>query len=268
MPEGHTIHRAARLQTKRFGGKTLRVWSPQGRFAQEASELDGKRLERVEAMGKHLLYRWRGAPTLHVHLGLFGRFRIGPDVEPSPNARVAWSSDTHLLALSGPTVCEFIDPDAERELAERLGPDPLAPQQDDAQRLAAALGRSTIPIGAAMLDQTVMAGVGNVYRAEILFLAGIDPSTPSKALARDDVEAIWKLTVEQLTLGERLGRIVTVDPEEVGVPGPNKVPRGERTYVYKRAGASCRRCGSGIRSTELGSRSIWWCPSCQKRRVA
>lgn len=263
MPEGHTIHRTARLQTRRFGGERLRVWSPQGRFEQESAALDGKRLERVQAAGKHLFYRWEDAPSVHVHLGLFGRFRVGPDVEPSPNARIAWTSSTHVLSLSGPTICEFIDPGTEQELLDRLGPDPLARCDGDLDRLRDALGRRTIPIAGALLDQRVIAGVGNVYRAEILFLAGVDPFVTSRDLPERQIAAIWALAIEQLALGERIGRIVSVDPREVGAPDVRRVPRGSRTYVYKRSGQPCRRCGTAICSDEIANRRIWWCPSCQ-----
>jgi endonuclease-8 len=239
------------------------VWSPQGRFAEEAALLDGGRLEAVDAVGKHLLYRWADAPSVHVHLGLFGKFTMGPCVTPSPNARLAWESSTHVVSLSGPTICEFIDPVDEAALFDRLGPDPLARRDDDLERLTSTLSRRSIPIGAALLDQRVAAGVGNVYRAEILFLAGIDPAIPSKRLTPEEIAALWKVTTEQLAIGERIGWIVTVDPAEVGAPSAAKVPRGYRTYVYKRKGKPCRRCGTGIRSTEIAGRTIWWCPSCQ-----
>lgn len=263
MPEGHTIHRAARLQTRRFGGARLDVWSPQGRFSDGAAVLDGMVLDRVDAHGKHLLYRWRGAPTLHVHLGLFGRFRIGPEVTPSPNARIAWRSETHVLALSGPTICELVDGEDEADLLQRIGPDPLAPADGDLGRLQMGLARRSIPIGAALLDQRLLAGVGNVYRAEILFLAGINPHRASRDLTADEVERMWALTVNLMDRGERLGRIVTVDPGEVGLDRLEDAQPGSRLYVYKRSGEACRRCESPVAHGELGGRSIWWCGTCQ-----
>lgn len=263
MPEGHTIHRHARLQTRRFSGEVLRVWSPQGRFAAEASLLDGRVLERVDALGKHLLYRWHGAPTVHVHLGLFGRFRTGRDVQPSPNARLAWASKEAVLALSGPTVCELFDPDEEADLRKRIGPDPLAPNAGDADRFAETLERRPSPIGAVLLDQSVLAGVGNVYRAEILFLVGIDPFRPAKSLGPGEVERIWQVTVAELEAGERSGRIVTRDPGDLGLSHRREVPRGERRYVYGRGGTPCRRCGETILSRPLAGRPISWCGRCQ-----
>ena len=242
------------------------MWSPQGRFDDGAAVLDGHVLSRVDAVGKHLLYRWVDAPTLHVHLGLFGRFRIGPSVDPSPNARIAWRSDTHTLSLSGPTVCELFDDDDEQELRHRIGPDPLAPEGGDMDRFRESLARRSIPIGAALLDQKVVAGVGNVYRSEILYLVGLDPRVESRMVDEADVAAIWKTIEQELSRGERIGRIVTVEPSTAGVEKWKDVPRTERLHVYKRSGEPCRTCGSAIESTEMSGRTIWWCPGCQEKR--
>ena len=113
MPEGHTIHRAARLQRRRFRGEALAVDSPQGRFAGGAARLDGQVLIEVEALGKHLLYRWTSGDTLHVHLGLFGRFRTWSSGAPEPTVgtRLRWVGPSGTLHLSGPTICELIDPE-------------------------------------------------------------------------------------------------------------------------------------------------------------
>ena len=125
------------------------------------------------------------------------------------------------------------------------------------------LRRRSVPIGAALLDQKAIAGVGNVYRAEILFLAGVDPATPSNELGESEARSIWALSVDHLRRGERAGRIVTVDPEEVGARSRRDLKRAERLYAYKRDGEECRRCGAEIRIGESTGRSIWWCPVCQ-----
>ncbi len=265
MPEGHTIHRAARLQQRRFGGEGIAVDSPQGRFTPGASLLDGQVLDDIDAHGKHLFYRWDSGDTLHVHLGLFGRFRIWA-TNPSPptdGTRLRFVSSSGTLHLSGPTVCEIIDPDAEADLRSRLGPDPLAPKPDDGERLVAGLVRRRAPVAQALLDQKLVAGIGNVYRAELLFLTGIDPRRPSNDVSADEAEAIWQRAVDLLRLGERIGRIVTVEVGEAGHRRARDVPRGERLYVYKRAGQPCRRCGAEIRRAELAGRKVWWCPDCQ-----
>ncbi len=264
MPEGHTIHRYARLHRDALVGERLRVASPQGRFEAGAARLDGSRLTAVDAHGKHLFYRWGTGDTLHVHLGLFGRFRTFREEPPPPTdgTRLTMRAAEVAVYLSGPTACRLIDPATEDAVRSRLGPDPLrdpAAVGDFASRLA----RRRIPIGAALLDQKVIAGVGNVYRAELLFLLGILPFRTVTDLTSSEIDSIWTAAGEQLRRGERTGRIVTVQPAEVGVPRRSDIPRFERLYVYKRHGEPCRRCGTPISSGELANRRIWWCPTCQ-----
>lgn len=270
MPEGHTIHRAARLQSKRFGGETVEAWSPQGRFTAGAARIDGERLESIEAHGKHLFYQWSTGEVLHVHLGLFGRFRIFATDPPPPTdgTRLAWTAATGTMYLAGATTVELIDPDRQAQVLRRLGPDPLKPHPDAVEAFGAALSRRTVPIGAALLDQKAVAGLGNVYRAELLYLAGIDPARPAKSLSRGEVQGLWDLAVRQLRLGERSGRIITVDAADVGRRRRSDLRRGQRLYVYKRDGRECRRCGAEIGKAEMGGRSIWWCPSCQDGSVS
>jgi formamidopyrimidine-DNA glycosylase len=104
-----------------------------------------------------------------------------------------------------------------------------------------------------------------VYRAEILFLAGISPHRRAKDLTEDERRQVWDLTREQLRLGERAGRIVTVDPADVGAKRRSDLDRHTRLYVYKRQGDQCRRCDEPIQLGELGNRKVWWCPNCQPR---
>lgn len=264
MPEGHTIHRAARLHTKRFAGQEVEAWSPQGRFKAGAARIDGERLEGIEAHGKHLFYHWSSGEVLHVHLGLFGRFRVFGEDPPPPTdgTRLAWTAESGTLYLAGATIVELVDPDAQIRVLDRLGPDPLKPSPDSLDRFGSALSRRTVPIGSALLDQKAIAGLGNVYRAELLFLAGIDPFRPANTITEEEVERLWDLARTQLKLGERSGRIITVDPADVGVKRRSDIKRG-RLYVYKRDGRACRRCGTAIQSGEMGGRSMWWCPECQ-----
>ncbi len=267
MPEGHTIHRAARLQSKRFVGVDLRVSSPQGRFAEGAARLDGHRIESIDAWGKHLFYRWDHGEVLHIHLGLFGRFRVHAADPPPPTdgTRLQMVADSGTLYLSGPTECSVIDPATADDIVAGLGPDPLrsGDRGDAVEHMRTFLARRSVPVGSALLDQSVIAGLGNVYRAEILFRLGINPLIESKAIASSDVKRMWDESVRQLRLGERSGRIVTTDPRDVGRERRSAIQDGERTYVYKRKGQPCRRCGTDIVRDEIGSRKIWWCPSCQ-----
>ncbi len=265
MPEGHTIHRYARLHRRHFAGLPVAVSSPQGRFSEGAARLDGRRLETTEALGKHLFYRWEGGLTLHVHLGLFGKFKTftTDPPPPTPGTRLAWQAESGTLYLAGPTACELISAPEEQSIRDRIGPDPLDRRADPAE-FVRALGRRSAPIGAALLDQKAVAGIGNVYRAELLFLRGIAPHRASRSLSRDEVRALWDVTVNQLRRGEQRGRIVTVDPTELGASRDRDLSRSERLYVYGRVGRPCRRCTTPVVSEEMGGRPISYCPSCQR----
>lgn len=265
MPEGHTIHRESRLQRARLGPGPIAASSPQGRFHAGAQRIDGRRIESIDAVGKHLLYRFEGRRHLHIHLGLVGRFAMyaADPPPPSPNTRLSLVGDATVY-LTGPATCELLDPLQIKRLVERLGPDPLDPDADP-DRFFEGLARRTTPIGATILDQSVIAGIGNVYRSELLFLTGIHPDRPAAELTAPEREALWKLAVDQLAEGERTGRIVTVAPREVGATRRSELPKELRLYAYKRWHQPCRRCGTEITQWELGGRLIWACPSCQPR---
>lgn len=262
MPEGHTIHRLARDLNASLRPGPIDASSPQGLFATEASELDGSELVRADAWGKHLFLDFDRRPMLHIHLGLIGKLRPkGPAAPVVGQIRLRLANERETWDLTGPMTCELIDPAQRTAITAGLGPDPLrrgARSKDFVERL----GRRSIPLAAALLDQSVMAGVGNVYRSEFCFLEGIDPATPSNSLSGEQASAIWDTAVRQLRQGVRLNRIVTRDPAEVGV-AVGRVPEHGRLYVYKRDGLPCHRCGDTIRMTEIGKRKAWRCPTCQ-----
>ncbi|MBC8647699.1 MAG: Fpg/Nei family DNA glycosylase, partial [Thermoanaerobaculia bacterium] len=166
MPEGNSIHRFAREHSRDFGGRPVRVSSPQGRFAREARRLNGRIFQRAEARGKHLFHHWEGGLIVHVHLGMFGWFyRRGlTDGEPRPTVRMRLSTREVIWDLIGPPTSELVTPLEHERILARLGPDPLAPRPG-AGRFARALATHRKTIGDALLDQRVAAGVGNIYRA-------------------------------------------------------------------------------------------------------
>jgi len=262
MPEGHTIHRLARdLNTSLKPGK-VEASSPQGPFSAEAEQLDGRKLVEAEAYGKHLFVEFDGAPLLHIHLGLIGKFRPKPADSPEQGAiRLRLVGKEQLWDLTGPMVCALIDDDDREAVVAKLGPDPLR-SDGDPEEFATKMSRRKVPVAAALLDQKVMAGIGNVYRSEFCYLAGIHPETPANALSPEQVEELWSMAVEQLTLGEKLNRIVTREPDEVGVK-PAKMSDEDRLYVYKREGQPCHRCGTEIRLIEVAKRKAWYCSGCQ-----
>lgn len=261
MPEGHTIHRLARDLNSTLGGAPVEASSPQGRFIEGAALLDGRSLVRAEAFGKYLFCDFGTGEVLHVHLGLIGKFRRRPSPPPDPVGlvRLRLSGEAATWDLSGPNRCELIDPEERDRIVSRLGPDPLRRDADvaRARKLIASSGR---PIGAVVLDQSVIAGLGNVYRAEILFLCGIHPARPARSLSDSEFSELWDRSVGLLRIGVRLGRIVTTDPQEIGRPRSH-MTTDDRLYVYHRE--FCRRCGTALVTAGIGGRPITFCPTCQ-----
>jgi endonuclease-8 len=262
MPEGHTLHRVANQHRARFAGREVRVLSPQGRFS-DAARLDGRRLVAIEAYGKHLLYEFDGRRFVHVHLGLFGKVWTAdqPAPAPGPNVRMRLATDESYADLVGPTRCQLIDGDQRANLLARLGPDPLRRNADGAAAYAR-LSRSRQPVAALLMDQTVVAGIGNVYRAELLFRARLDPFRPGTAVDRATWDGIWDDTRALMRAGVRSGRIITTEPADREHLGRIVRPT-DAHYVYKRAGQWCRRCHSPVRSVDLVGRVLYWCPTCQ-----
>lgn len=343
MPEGHTVHRLARTFDSLYAGQVLRVSSPQGRFADGAAVLSGRRLVASEAWGKQLFLGFEGDLWLRTHLGLYGawtfagapdapevahaigapRKRIGerettapspaPDVsdtqvtpvtstsdtwvvpEPRGQVRVRLLGDHAVADLTGPTACEVITTEEKRAVETRLGPDPIR-DDGDVDAFVAAVGRSRVTIGQQLMDQAVVAGVGNIYRAEALFRAGVDPLRPGRDVPAAAVRAIWDDLVTLMRDGAAHGAIVTTRPadrptrelsrergydrgegsdehkpvlEERRRTRQNTdgdsgaVPSDQAFYVYHRAGLPCRICGTPVLTKELAGRNLFWCPTCQ-----
>ena len=265
VPEGHTIHRLARDHKRLFAGRVLRVTSPQGRFAEGAALLDGRVLERLDPYGKHLFYGFGAGRWLHVHLGLYGKWATGALPAPTPRGalRLRLQGDDRWADLRGPTACELVTPAEKRGIEARLGPDPLATgRRADPTPLLERVGRSRTAVGALLMDQSVLAGVGNVYRAELLFRHGLDPLLPGRDLPGSVVEAMWWDLRRLMQAGVRSGRIVTTRPEHrPHRSGPARAD--ERTYVYRRTGEPCRLCGTTVLTALMVGRNLFWCPSCQ-----
>ena len=268
MPEGNTIHRLARMHTRDFGGKKLAVTSPQGRFAKEAKRLDGRRFRRAEAYGKHLFHHWSGGLVVHVHLGMAGWFyryaRAVPD--PKSTVRMRLASPSVTTDLIGPPTCELMPEFARRALLERLGPDPLRRDFDPDRVRAALQKRPRRAIGDALLDQSVIAGAGNIYRNEALFLTGIHPLRASGRIRPEEWDRLWRTLRALMRRGVVQARVRTIlagEPPAHPTAVPERGPADE-FYVYQQL--LCRRCGSLIREFPLSARRMFACPSCQPRR--
>lgn len=285
MPEGHTIHGLARRLDRAFAGRVIGVESPQGRFATEATVLDGAHFIRAHAAGKHLYLELDADRWVHVHLGLIGNFSVLPGpasanpVEGTVRLRV--HDDGHTADLRGPQTCELVGADSLRLTLASLGPDPLRADADPV-RAWSRISRSRQSIARLLMDQAVVAGIGNVYRCEVLFRHRLDPFTPGRDLARATWETLWSDLVRMLRVGVVLNQIITVEEDLVAAENElddaevrayaqsltgrrlgDRYPR--RFALYQRTGEPCLRCGAVVRQEKHHGRELYWCPGCQVR---
>jgi endonuclease-8 len=269
LPEGHTLHRLARTLNRTFGSHVVESSSPQGRFTAGAALVDGTRFGRAQAWGKHLLVGVEGSQDMvHVHLGLYGKFAVTKADDLPVVGQVRWrlTRPGAVADLRGPTACELLAPPAVDILLDRLGPDPLR-KDADPDRAWRRIHASRAPIATLLMDQAVIAGIGNVYRAELLFRHGVDPALPGRGLDEATWAAMWDDIVELMKIGVSKGRILTVRPEDSrGPAGRARRGRGGESYVYRRTDLPCLVCGTPVAGSVLGGRNLFWCPTCQHRR--
>ncbi|HTV02522.1 MAG TPA: DNA-formamidopyrimidine glycosylase family protein, partial [Luteitalea sp.] len=297
MPEGDTIFRAARTLQRALAGHRVTRFETQ--YAQLARVHDdapiiGRVVDKVEARGKHLLVHFSasivpppesrdgkarpidGPVVLRTHMLMSGSwhiYRVGERwMRSSLDARIVLGTDTFVAVGFAVPVAEFIvgQPADDDESIARLGPDLLSPEFDaaEAERRLATNGRPTV--AEALLDQTALAGIGNVFKSELLFLARLWPFTPPA----DVTAAQWSKLVRDARV---LLRANVLDPNETGVltyrghrRTTGRSNPAERVYVYGRQGRPCRRCGSAIALRHHGehNRSTYWCPKCQAAPTA
>jgi endonuclease VIII len=257
MPEGHTIHRAALDQRPMLQAQKLVIASPQGRFAEGAAQIDGATCLAVEAYGKHLLYDFDNALTLHIHLGLFGKFKSHkrPAKEPVGAVRVRMESTTHVVDINGPNTCELLTPEERTLLVNRIGPDVLRADADKA-RAFARISKSKTAVGQLLMDQAVVSGIGNIYRSEILWRCKLHPHQPGKTIDAATFDMIWDDAVALLAIGVKNNAIITVD----GVK-KSKSRYGERVNIFNKP--HCPRCHSEITRADIATRRAFWCETCQ-----
>ncbi|MET1414763.1 DNA-formamidopyrimidine glycosylase family protein [Roseibium sp. HPY-6] len=257
MPEGHTIHRAARDHRKVLAGQVLGVSSPQGRFAEGAKRIDGLLCTGVEAYGKHLIYHFEQGLSLHIHLGLFGKLRKSklPLSEPKGAVRVRLVGPGHVIDINGPNTCEVLDEPELLTLTARIGPDVLRADADR-DRAYHRISKSKAPIGRLIMDQSVMAGIGNIYRTEILWRLAIHPFTPGRELNRGDFDRLWEDAVALLEIGVWRNSIITTE----------LVPKGrgrltERVNIFGKK--VCPKCKGNVECREIANRKVYLCEACQ-----
>ncbi|NEM91684.1 Fpg/Nei family DNA glycosylase [Galbitalea soli] len=296
MPEGHSVHRIARQFALHFVGHEVAVSSPQGRFAEGAKRLDGRRMTDSRAIGKQLFLEFSDDRWLRVHLGIYGawdfageltadasigaprvtRLRMSEQEKPEPDAgqfppppvgavRVRLLTERTVADLRGPTACEVLTPDEVQAVIDRLGPDPLVddPEAGEARFVAAVRTKST-PIGVLLMDQSVVSGIGNVYRAELLFRARLDPHTPGRNVPEEVLRELWRDWTVLLREGVRLGQMMTMDGLDEEAYRAALADRADRHWVYHRAGLPCRVCGTPIVMELAAGRKLYYCPTDQR----
>lgn len=311
MPEGHTLHRLALTLDAAFAGTRPRASSPQGRFVDGAALIDGRLLEWAQAWGKHLFLGFEGDVILNVHLGLIGVFDVsaheGPDQVPEPvgAVRLRLVGPHHVADLRGATLVEIVTPEEMEATLARLGPDPLraGTEGNDPQRALVRMARTGRSFAEALMDQSIIAGVGNLYRCEVLFRHRVDPFRPAREIRPATFLRVWEDLVELLSIGVAFGQIITLEhqlaeareilaglEEEaseayrdhrltlVQWQGGNEAEAGRRPAyertgpfpreyaVYQRNGQPCHTCGSRIRTRVVAGRNLFWCGRCQRRR--
>ena len=259
MPEGDTVHLVARNLRAALAGQVL-VHADLRVPALAAVDLSGQTVVDVVARGKHLLTRFDGGSTLHTHLRMEGAWHLH-----RPGAR--WSGgpghEVRVVLATGPWtavgyrlgVVELLPSTAEHLAVGHLGPDLLADDFDAAEAVRRLLADPDRAVGEAVLDQRNLAGIGNLYKAEVLFLSGVSPWRPVAQVG--DIFALVR----------RARRLLQANAARAAQVTTGDTRPGHTTWVYGRRGKPCRRCGTAIRSADQGAapaaRVTYWCPSCQ-----
>ncbi|MDQ4212648.1 Fpg/Nei family DNA glycosylase [Microbacterium sp. ASV81] len=178
--------------------------------------------------------------------------------------RLRLMTDATCADLRGPTACVLQTPDEMLATVAKLGPDPLVGDPAEGERrFVTAVRRKATPIALLLMDQAVVSGIGNVYRAEMLFRAKVNPHTPGKDVPEEVVRELWRDWVRLLAVGVETGQMMTMDDLTHDEYRAAMAHRDDRHWVYHRTGLPCRVCGTAILLEELGARKLYWCPSCQ-----
>lgn len=263
MAEGHTVIRWAGW-LKPLVGQQLEAVELSGRYAERARALTGQHVGRIQTRGKHLLLHLSGGETIHCHAMMYGSWQVGrPGMKLRKDKRFVRvrlrTAEQEAVFFHGP-VAELLTPDelANHQTLNALGPDIMAPDfdRDEAWRRLQEAGPREV--GDAILDQRIIAGIGNVYKAEGLFLAAIHPQRLTSGLSREEVERLWHAVIPLMQDG------VTNAPPIVTVP-PELQEQGELNWVYRRRYKPCLRCEAKVQMIRQGEpkRATYFCGVCQ-----
>ena len=262
MPEGDTVFVAASKLRAALAGHALT--KSDLRVPQLATiDLSGRTVEDVIPRGKHLLFRLSGRTTLHTHYKMDGTWHLyrhgerwrGPDFE----VRAVLETERWVAVGFRLAIVELLDTSDEIEVVGHLGPDPLGPDWDAAAVVSALRSRGDEAIGTLLLDQSIVAGPGNVYKSEVCFLSGVHPWTRADDVR--DLERVVRLLERLMRANRETGTQITTGDLRLG----------RQRWVYGRSGKRCFRCGTAIRRAAQegygGDRVTFWCPSCQPQPV-
>jgi endonuclease-8 len=262
MPEGDTVHLAATRLDAALGGKPLTRFDLRvPRYA--TAELTGRTVEEVVARGKHLLFRIEDGVTLHTHFKMEGSWHLykhgTPWRGPSFQVRAVLENADWVAVGFRLAIVDLIPTVQEDEVVGHLGPDLLGPDWDEGRALSNLLEDPSRPIGDALIDQRNLAGLGNVYKSEICFLRGLDPTTTIAHV--EDLPGLVATAKRVIEANRSTGRQITT-----GDTRP-----GRTHWVYGRGGEECRRCGTAIEKEMQGERGTervtYWCRQCQRLQV-
>ncbi|HUP44508.1 MAG TPA: DNA-formamidopyrimidine glycosylase family protein [Thermoanaerobaculia bacterium] len=255
MPEGDTIYRAARTLHEALAGQTVTRFEtvlPRLARIDDQTPIAGRIVERVSAAGKHILIDFSGGLHLRTHMRMSGSWHIYRAGErwkrPRRDMRLVIAAGKYVAVGFNIPVAEFLDGRALRRQDDlrRLGPDVLTPRFDRDEALRRIDAHAESEIGNLLLNQRVIAGIGNIFKSESLFLAGIDPFAKVAGIADSDLRRLIAIAVKLLRL--------------------SAADRRHDFWVYGRGGKPCRRCGTPIAYRKQGTdvRATYWCPKCQK----
>lgn len=274
MPEGDSIFRAARNMHRVLAGHAVT------RFETAYAHLDrvnvdtpitGRTIERIESAGKHHLIVFSGDLILRTHMRMNGSwhlYRHGERWWRGPQAaRVRIDTADWVAVAFDVPVAEFVTPKelATRDPVAKLGPDLLGRKFDRDEAVRRLIASAHQPIAMSLLDQRLVAGIGNIYKSEVLFLAGVNPFTPAGSVPQDVLEKLLDIArglLKDNVVEGSLSRIQTYRNLRMTNPASG---HDESLWVYGRAGKPCRKCGTAIEMKKMGleARSTYWCPTCQ-----
>ena len=278
MPEGDTLHRAANRLAPLLVGVPVRTLELPRR-TEPTEGIAGQQVTGVEARGKNLLVHFAGGTSLHVHLKMLGRvgvFARDAQRRPGPDTVVVLDTDRHRVLVEHAPIARLIHTrDLVRDLHFRnLGPDVLAPEFELDEALARLRMRKETALGEALMDQSAVAGIGNVWKSELCFNLKLDPFAPVAAVSDDELRALLQLARKQMK--ETVERVPRRIPDPFSPRYPTRQTRVDRRHgqkpvsVYERAGEPCYDCGTPIAMERQGAhdRSTYYCPRCQPSRSA